>query len=62
MDIANNKRFQLLELRDGEVADFKNYKLVPALEKEIPRDTFNFSSLRLQYIYNNYIQICLVNM
>ena len=43
MDIANNKRFQLLELRDGEVADFKNYKLVPALEKEIPRDTFTVS-------------------
>ncbi|VDI43750.1 coiled-coil and C2 domain-containing protein 2A [Mytilus galloprovincialis] len=39
-DIANNKRFQLLELRDGEVAEFKNYKLVPAVEKEIPRDTF----------------------
>ena len=43
MDIANNKRFQLLELRDGEVADFKNYKMVPALEKEIPRDTFTVS-------------------
>lgn len=39
-DITNNKRFQLLELRDGEVADFKNFKMVPVHEREIPRDTF----------------------
>lgn len=48
-DIANNKRFQLLELRDGEVAEFKNYKLVPAVEKEIPRDTFTVSFLLCQH-------------
>ena len=49
MDIANNKRYQLLELRDGEVADFKNYKMVPALEKEIPRDTFTVSLSNLKF-------------
>lgn len=42
-DITNNKRFQLLELRDGEVADFKNFKMVPVHEREIPRDTFTVS-------------------
>ena len=35
-----NRRFQLLELRDGEVQEFRNYKMVPAYEKEIPRDAF----------------------
>lgn len=35
-----NRRFQLLELRDGEVQEFRNYKMVPPYEKEIPRDTF----------------------
>ena len=39
-EFKSNKRFQLLELRDGEVQEFRNYKMVPPYEKEIPRDTF----------------------
>lgn len=56
-DIANNKRFQLLELRDGEVADFKNFKMVPVLEKEIPRDTFTVSFCNIQVVITKYVLI-----
>ena len=43
MELKANRRFQLLELRDGEVQEFRNYKMVPINEKEIPRDTFTVS-------------------
>ncbi|KAL5016251.1 hypothetical protein ScPMuIL_005840 [Solemya velum] len=39
-DIANNKRFQLLEYRDQEIQEFRNLKFAPVYEREIPRDMF----------------------
>ncbi|XP_069126927.1 coiled-coil and C2 domain-containing protein 2A-like isoform X2 [Argopecten irradians] len=39
-EIENNKRFQLLQLRDNEVQEFRNYRMVPLKVQEIPRDTF----------------------
>ena len=45
-EMAANKRFKLLELRDNEVQEFKNYKMVPLNVREIPRDTFTVSTCR----------------
>ncbi|XP_046545533.1 LOW QUALITY PROTEIN: coiled-coil and C2 domain-containing protein 2A-like [Haliotis rubra] len=39
-DMDGNKRFRLLQYRDSEVQEFRNYKLVPVYEREIPRDAF----------------------
>lgn len=39
-EMTENKRFQLLQLRDEEVQEFRNFKMVPVYEREIPRDTF----------------------
>jgi len=39
-ELGENKRFQLLQLRDEEVQEFRNFKMVPVYEREIPRDTF----------------------
>ncbi|CAE1299282.1 CC2D2A [Acanthosepion pharaonis] len=39
-DIHQNKRFQLLKLRDREIPEFCNYKMVPSSEKEIPKNIF----------------------
>lgn len=38
--IDENKRFRLIYLRDSEVTEFKNYKMIPLLDRDIPRDTF----------------------
>ncbi|OQV12974.1 Coiled-coil and C2 domain-containing protein 2A [Hypsibius exemplaris] len=35
-DIANNRRFQVLQLRDRQVADFADWKMVPPTDEEIP--------------------------
>ncbi|PVD23406.1 hypothetical protein C0Q70_16675 [Pomacea canaliculata] len=39
-DLRFNRRFQLLLLRDRDVAEFRHSKLVPLYEREIPRDAF----------------------
>ncbi|KAH3847614.1 hypothetical protein DPMN_089941, partial [Dreissena polymorpha] len=39
-ELEENKRFRLIQLRDEEVQEFKNYKMVPAHEREVPRDVF----------------------
>lgn len=39
-DLNANRRFQMLTLRDNEVAEFRNAKLIAAFEREIPRDAF----------------------
>jgi coiled-coil and C2 domain-containing protein 2A len=38
-EMEKSRRFRMLQLRQQEVAEFKN-KIVPALEKEIPEDIF----------------------
>lgn len=47
-ELSRSKRFRLLQLRNQEVADFRNLKLVPIKEREIPDKIFvvrNFLSL-----------------
>ncbi|XP_075714376.1 coiled-coil and C2 domain-containing protein 2A [Rhinoderma darwinii] len=39
-DLGRSKRFRLLQLRNQEVAEFRNYKLVPIKEREIPDKIF----------------------
>ncbi|TRY71952.1 hypothetical protein TCAL_17145 [Tigriopus californicus] len=38
--IENNPRFQMLKLRSSQVAEFKNYRMIPINDKEIPRGIF----------------------
>ena len=39
-ELEEDRRFRLLRLREKEVDDFRNYKMVPAIEKEIPENFF----------------------
>lgn len=39
-DLNANRRFQMLRLRDCEVSEFRNAKMVAPFEREIPRDAF----------------------
>ncbi|XP_050400906.2 coiled-coil and C2 domain-containing protein 2A [Patella vulgata] len=39
-ELNQNRRFKLLSLRDNEVPEFKNSKMVPVYERELPRDIF----------------------
>lgn len=34
---AKNVRFQMIQLRRNKVQEFKNYRMIPITEKEIPR-------------------------
>ena len=36
-DIRNNLRFQLLQLRRAKAPEFRNYRMIPSVEKEIPK-------------------------
>ena len=36
-EIQNNIRFQLIQLRRAKAPEFRNYRMIPALEKEIPK-------------------------
>lgn len=42
-DIEKNLRFKMIELRDEEHPLFKGYQMVPAFEKELPKDIFKVS-------------------
>lgn len=39
-ELERSKRFRLLRLRNQEVAEFRNYKCVPALEREVTDKVF----------------------
>lgn len=43
-ELKRNRRFQLLELRDTEVQEFRNYKHVPLNENAIKPEIFKVSS------------------
>ncbi|XP_063165692.1 coiled-coil and C2 domain-containing protein 2A isoform X1 [Candoia aspera] len=47
-EFNRSKRFQLLELRKNEVAEFRNYKFVPLLEREISEKVLQDYEKRLQ--------------
>lgn len=41
-DIADNLRFQMIELRQSDtIPEFKNYHMIPLKEKEIPKELFD---------------------
>lgn len=42
-DLERSKRFRLLRLRNQEVAEFRNYKYVPPLEREVTDKVFQVS-------------------
>lgn len=37
-DVEENVRFKLIRLRDNGVDDFKNLRMIPASEREIPKN------------------------
>lgn len=43
-EFNRSKRFRLLQLRNSEVAEFRNYKHVPLLEREIGERIFQVRS------------------
>uniref|UniRef100_A0AAY5LAT0 C2 domain-containing protein n=1 Tax=Esox lucius TaxID=8010 RepID=A0AAY5LAT0_ESOLU len=45
-DLEQSRRFRLLRLRNQEVAEFRNYKFVPAMEREVTDKVFEVRSLR----------------
>ena len=49
-ELAANRRFQLLSLRDREVAEFRNAKMIAPFEREIPRDAFAVSFVYIVFI------------
>lgn len=50
-ELERSKRFRLLRLRNQEVAEFRNYKCVPALEREVTDKVFQ---VRLFIIITEY--------
>ncbi|XP_044152706.1 coiled-coil and C2 domain-containing protein 2A [Bufo gargarizans] len=47
-DLSRSKRLRLLQLRNQEVAEFRNYKMVPIKEREIPDKIFTDYEKKLQ--------------
>ncbi|XP_074490630.1 coiled-coil and C2 domain-containing protein 2A isoform X1 [Sebastes fasciatus] len=47
-ELERNKRFRLLRLRNQEVPEFRNYKCVPALEREVTDKVFQDYEKRLR--------------
>ncbi|CAB1324153.1 unnamed protein product, partial [Coregonus sp. 'balchen'] len=47
-EIEQSRRFRLLRLRNQEVAEFRNYKCVPALEREVTDKVFQEYERRLR--------------
>ncbi|KAM8887666.1 coiled-coil and C2 domain-containing protein 2A isoform 1-T1 [Synchiropus picturatus] len=47
-DLEMSKRFRLLTLRNQEVAEFRNYKCVPAVEREVTDKVFHEYEKRLK--------------
>lgn len=57
-ELDRSRRFRLLRLRTQEVAEFRNYKCVPALEREVSEKVFqvrveSFTALLLKYLIFN---------
>ena len=47
-EIQSNLRFQMLQLRSAKAPELRNYRLLPALEKEIPRGILEAHARRLE--------------
>uniref|UniRef100_A0A3Q3W296 C2 domain-containing protein n=1 Tax=Mola mola TaxID=94237 RepID=A0A3Q3W296_MOLML len=51
-ELDRSKRFRLLQLRNREVAEFRNYKCVPALEREVTDKVFQVSPPNRRVFHN----------
>ena len=47
--INNNVRFQMIQLRSAKAPDFRNYRQIPAYEKEIPKGILESYAKKLEY-------------
>ena len=47
-EIQSNLRFQMLQLRNAKAPEFRNYRMLPALEKEIPKGILEAHAKRLE--------------
>jgi len=52
-EFNRSKRFRLLQLRNGEVAEFRNYKQVPLHEREISEKIFQVEYY-LKYFFSSF--------
>jgi len=58
-EMEENRRFRLIQLRNEEVTEFRNYKMIPALEREVPKDTFAVSRiLAIMMMVNMKVNFC----
>lgn len=48
-ELERSKRFHMLQLRNQRVAEFRNYKFVPALEKEVTKLMFQVCLPNISY-------------
>lgn len=46
-ELQRSRRFRLLRLRSQEVAEFRHFKYVPSMEREISEKVFQVRSLNL---------------
>ena len=58
-EIERNVRFQMLQLRKNKVPEFKNYRMIPASENEIPRGILEAREKRYTMILNYLISMIL---
>ena len=47
--INNNVRFQMIQLRSAKAPDFRNYRMMPAYEKEVPKGILESYAKKLEY-------------
>ena len=47
-EIRNNIRYQLLQLRKAKAPEFRNYRMIPPLEKEIPKGIIESYSKKIE--------------
>lgn len=49
-ELEGSKRFRLLMMRNKEVAEFRNYKVVPALDREVTDKVFQVRLPNTHYL------------
>ena len=48
-EVNSNVRFQMIQLRSAKAPDFKNYRMIPAYDKEIPKGILESYAKKLEY-------------
>lgn len=47
--LNNNVRFQIIQLRSAKAPDFRNYRMIPSYDKEIPKGILESYAKKLEY-------------